>query len=329
MATDNPSNFNATGFNRMIRRTVELKGGIMRQIAQMATGDLYREKGIYPRITGGGLPTKIVNRAPTTPNSEADFSNRSVTRADYHDATINMDRQDLDRMVADPRSAKTDILLQKFRRLEDLVYQNAALGSAQGGVLGATPTAFDTNNIIDINLGAESGFTTAGWNYEKQKAAIKKFGQNLVSLVDQQPCFIMTWAQWDDMMGDDKYINRDYLPVNDGTKRGITVPDYMGCKFIITEQVPYMASASAFNIDLDVDVSSAGQWTDTDSTDQRAVIATVKDATMLEVKPDVITEYGKNPSLSYRPQVYMEMGLGGVRMEEEKVIVVPCDEIPA
>ena len=324
--SDNPSNFNATGFNRSIRRRVELQGGNMRQLAQMATGDLYREEGVYPLIQGGGLPSKITTRAPTTPNSEADFTNRRVTRADYHDATINMDRQDLDRIVSDPRSEKTDVLLQKFKRLEDIVYQQAALGSAQGGDLGQTATAFTAGNIIDVAIGAASGKTTAGFNYQKQKATIKKFGENLVELQDgNMPCFVMSWSQWDDMMDDDKYINRDYnstrLPAG-----GLYVPDYMGCRFIITEQVPYMNTAgTGFRI-ADTDYSTAGQWADTDTTDVRAVIATTKDATLLEIKPDIITEAGKNPSLSYRMQVYMEMGLGAVRMEEEKVIAVPCDQ---
>lgn len=329
MALNNPSNFNATGFNRSIRRTVELKGGNMRQIAQLATGDLYREEGVYPRITGGGLPTKITTRAPTTPNSEADFSNRRITRADYHDATINMDRQDLDRMVADPRYEKTDVLMQKFRRLEDIVYQQGALGVAQGGETGESATAFDTGNIIGVATGAASGATTAGWNYEKQKATIKQFGENLVDLSMYKPCFVMGWAQWDDMMADDKYINRDYTDHRQLDGNGIYIPDYMGCQFVVTEQVPYMNTAgTGFNI-ADSDISAAGQWVDTDTTDVRAVIATTKDATLLEVKPDVITEVGKNPSLSYRMQVYMEMGLGSVRMEEEKVIAVPCDQSPA
>ena len=325
MGTDNPSNFNATGFERSIRRTVELKGGNMRQVAQMASGDLYREEGVYPRITGGGIPTKITNRAPTTPNSEADFSNRRVTRADYHDATINMDRQDLDRIVAVPRSEKSDIILQKFKRLEDIVYQQGALGSAQGGDLGQTATAFDTNNILDVATGAASGKTTAGWNYEKQKLMIKQFGENLVDLSANMPCIIMAWAQWEDLMGDDKYINRDYnsttLPGG-----GLYVPDFMGCKFIVSELVPYMNTAgTGFNI-ADTDISAAGGWTDTDSTDIRAVIATTKDSTLLEIKPDILTRVGENPSLSYRMQVYMEMGLGSVRLEEEKVIAVPCDQ---
>jgi hypothetical protein len=329
MAANNPSNWNAVGYNEMITRTVQVYGGEMRRLSRLATGNLYREKGIYPRISGGGLPTLITNRAPTTPNSEPEYSNRAVTRGDYHDAVI-VDRQDLDRMVADPRYEKNQILLDKFALLEDVVYQQAALGVAKGGEKGATDAQFDTtNNIIAVGTGAPSGITSTGWNYEKQKATIAQFGKNNVKLANQKPCFVMSWAQWEDMMDDDKYINRDYTDKVVGDRGGIYIPDYMGCEFIVYQQVPFMNTAgTGFQID-DTDLDSDGVWNDTDGSEVRAVIATTKDSTLLEIKPDVITETGKNPQLSYRLQTYMEMGLGAVRMEEEKVIVVPCDENPS
>jgi hypothetical protein len=327
MASQNPSNFNATGFNRSIRRTVELKGGKMRPKVQLATGDLYREEGVYPRITGGGLPTKITNRFPDSPTSESDYSNRRVRRADYNDGQF-ADRADLDRMVVDPRYEKTDILLQKFRRLEDLVIQEAALGSAQGGDLGQTATAFDTNNIIDVTLGAAAAVTNAGFTYEKLTATIEQFGKNNVDIEMYKPCFTMGWEQWKDMMEQDKFINLDYTdrrPVDGG---GMYIPDYMGAQFLVTNIVPYMNTAgTGFRI-ADSDRSAAGGWSDTDSTDIRAVIALVQDAVLFEVKPDILTRVTEREDKSFRWYTYIEMGLGAVRMEEEKVIAVPSDQSP-
>jgi hypothetical protein len=328
MAAGNPSNFNATGFNRSIKRTVELKGGKMRDKVQMATGDLYRESGIYPFITGGGLPTKITNRFPDSPVSESEYSNRAISRADYNDGQY-ADRADLDRMVVDPRYEKTDILLQKFRRLEDLTIQEAMLGVALGGDAGATNKIFDTNNIINVNLGADSGVTTAGFTYEKLLATIKKFGTNNVDIEQQKPCFTMGWEQWADMMAQDKFINLDYSKAQPIDGGGLMLPDYMGCDFMVTNIVPYMADATTFNIDFDLDVSAAGNWADTDTTDIRAVIASVKDSTLFEVKPDIVTKVSERADKSFRWYTYIEMGLGAVRMEEAKVIAVPSDQSPA
>lgn len=325
MASNNPSNFNATGFNRSIRRTVELKGGKMRNLVNLATGDLFREEGVYPRITGGGLPTKITNRFPDSPVSESDYSNRRVSRADYNDGQY-ADRADLDRMVVDPRYEKTDILLQKFRRLEDLTVQEALLGVAKGGETGETDTAFDTANIIDVALGKASGDATAGFTYEKLLATITKFGVNNVDVETQKPCFIMGWEQWSDMMAQDKFINFDYSTARPIDGGGLMLRDYMGCDFIVTNIVPYMATTSTFNIDFDADINSAGNWADTDSTETRAVIATVKDSALFEIKPDILTRVTERADKSFRWYTYIEMGLGAVRMEEEKVIAVPCDQ---
>ena len=61
------------GFDRAIRETVETKGGKMRQYIQTATGDLFRKEGVYQRTTGGGLPSKVVNRFGDSPVSDIDY----------------------------------------------------------------------------------------------------------------------------------------------------------------------------------------------------------------------------------------------------------------
>lgn len=327
MAIDN---FNATGFNRSIRRTVEVKGGKMRDKVQLATGDLYREKGIYPRMTGGGLPSALTNRFPDSPVSESTYENRSVTRKDYNDGQF-ADRADLDRMVVDPRSEKLDIMLQKFRRQEDIIIQQAALGTAQGGALGATDVTFGATGagIIDVTLGAASGFTNGGFTYEKLTATIQGFLTNNVDLEMYRPCITIGPQQLKDMLEQDKFINKDYINqalVSNGWK----IPNYMGCDFKITNILPYMDTAGTGFQTLDSDIDTTnGDWDDADTTDVRACIATVQDAILFEVKPEIITKVSERADKAYRWYAYMEMGFGAVRMEEEKVIAIPCDQSPA
>lgn len=331
MAIDN---FNATGFNRSIIRTVETKGGKMRPLVQLATGDLYREKGVYPRITGGGRPTAITNRFPDSPVSEASYENRAVTRKDYHDGQF-ADRADLDRMVVDPRSEKLDIMLQKFRREEDLLIQNAALGDALGGALGATTVNFGAtgHGIVDVTLGAASGVTNAGFTYEKLTNTIQGFLTNNVNIEAVRPTITIGPEQLEDILQQDKFINKDYI--NQAlVSNGWMIPNYMGCDWNITNIVPYAANstvtaASDFNIDLTDDVDSDGKWQDTDTTDVRVCFASCKDAVLFEVKPDIMTDVSQRKDKSNRWYAYMEMGFGAVRLEEEKVIAIPCDQSPA
>ena len=331
MATTDISNLNATGFDRALLRTVETRGGMMRPLVRLASGDLYREKGIYPRITSSGLPQIKTNRFGDSPVSEQTYSNRSVTRRDYVDG-IDVDRSDLNRMVVDPRNEYVTSLAQRMGRQEDIAIQAAALGAAQGGNLGATSTAFDTNNIIAVGTGALAGNTTASLNYEKIKKTISTFMKNDVMLdAGERPCFVITPYEWDALMDDDKYINFDYNKnrvVNGGSSM---IKDFLGADYIVTNIIPYMNTAgTGFNVDQDVDVDRAtGKWSDTDTTATHACFAMVKSAVLHEIKPDIITRITERADKQFQPYVFAEMGFGAVRMEEEKVIALPCAQTPA
>lgn len=335
MAATDISNLNAVGYDRYLLRTVETKGGKMHPLVRMAVGDLYREKGIYPRITGGGLPQVKTSRFGESPTSTVSYSNRAVTRTDYVDG-IPVDRSDLNRMVVDPRNEYMDIMAQRMARQKDLTIQAAALGTALGGDAGATSVAFGNgltdSNIVDVTLGAASGVTNAGFTYEKLKNVIKRFEDNDVTLDDnERPVIVISPSQKEDMLGLDKFINNDYTErrLIDG---GGYIEDFMGVDIIVSNILPFATTSAgtAFNIDLDVDVNTdTGRWTDTDSSDVRICIAMVRSAVLFEVKPDMITRLTEREDRQFQPYFYCEAGFGAVRMEEEKVIAIPCDQSPA
>ena len=318
-----------TGFDRNIRRTTEVKGGKLRSKVRLATGDLYREEGVYELMSGGGLPTKKTNRFGDSPVSESDYTRRRVTRADYEDGQF-MDESDIIRMATDIKAEKLDVMLQKFKRNEDIILQQALLGSARGGDDGETATAFDTGNIVDVTLGAASGFTNAGFTYEKLVATITQFGNNNVDIEMMTPTIVISWDQLNDMMQDEKFINFDYSRVGAvDRKMGLTIPNYLGCDFLVTNILPYMADATTFNV-ADIDITTAtGTWADTDSTDIRAAMAFVQDAALLEINPDIKTNVAQRSDKSFNWYAYVMMSLGAVRMEEEKVVAIPCDQSPA
>ena len=316
------------GFDTNILRTVEVKGGKLRSKVRMVSGDLYRKEGVYQRMSGGGLPNRRLNRFGDSPVSKSDYSRRRVTRMDFEDGQF-MDWADLKRMCVDPRSEKLDIMLQKFRRQEDLIITSALLGTAKGGDNGETNTAFDTDNIVDVTLGAASGVTNAGFTYDKFIATLEKFGSNNVDIESMRPTIVISFKQWKDMMKDEKFINFDYSTARPVDGSGSMLANYMGCDFVITNIVPFMASASAMNVDLDDDVSTdTGAFSDTDSTDIRACFAFAPDAALLEINPDIESKIAERADKGFNWYAYIKMSLGAVRMEEEKVIVIPCDQNP-
>ena len=320
------SNAYKTGFDRNIRRTTEVKGGKLRSKVQLATGDLYRSTGVYQLMSGGGLPSKKTNRFGDSPVSESDYTRRRVTRDDYEDGQF-MDWSDIKRMCTDPKAQKLDIMLQKFKRQEDIIIQQALLGSAQGGDNGETATAFTAGNIIDVQTGGASA--NIGFTYEKLVATLKLFGDNNVDVENVRPCILISYAQWENMMSQDEFINNDYTGQRPVDGKQVMISNYMGCDFIISNIVPWMNTAgTGFRIaDSDLNTTT-GAWTDTDSTDIRACIAFMPDAALLEINPDIVTKMDERSDKGFNWYAYVKQSLGAVRMEESKVIAIPCDESP-
>jgi len=65
---------------------------------------------------------------------------------------------------------------------------------------------------------------------------------------------------------------------------------------------------------------------DTTYTDDRLFFAFTEDAIKLAIGKDVSAKISERADKSYSTQVYYSMDLGATRMEEEKVVQIPCDE---
>jgi hypothetical protein len=327
------------GFDRAIRETVETKGGKMRPYVSLATGDLFRKEGVYQRTTGGGLPSKVTNRFGDSPVSDIDYSRRRITRSQFQDGQF-MDWADLSKMGIDPRSAKLAVMKNKFLRQEDLIIDAAALGNAKGGVEGESDVEFgqfpyvdassnQDKNIISVIAGHASA--AQGFNYTKFLETLTQFGNNSVDIETQKPLFKISWHQWQDIMNDSNFTdfdNRGGARVNESGAGQIY--DYMGASFCISNIVPFMASdatsyaATAISVDTTANVDAdTGTWT-APAGSTRCCYAMIQDAVLFEVNPDITTKISERADKSFNYYAYMKAEFGAVRMEEEKVIAIPC-----
>jgi len=57
-------------------------------------------------------------------------------------------------------------------------------------------------------------------------------------------------------------------------------------------------------------------------------IGLVKSSVLFEIKPDIVTRITERADKAFQPYIYAEMGFGAVRMEEAKVLALPCDQSP-
>lgn len=318
------------GFDRAIRETVEVKGGKLRPYVQLATGDLFRKEGVYQRTTGGGLPQKVTNRFGDSPVSDIDYSRRRTSRISYQDGQF-MDWADVSKMGVDPRNAKLQVMKNKFMRQEDIILDKALLASAQGGAEGQTPVDLGVSNFVEVDVTTTG--TAEGFTYKKFLAALELFGSNNVDIDSQAPVFKISWKQWKDMMDDDNFINFDYTSQRPVDQSVGTVYDYMGAKFCISNILPYMdedkttayAAADINVADTDINTTT-GTWSNTNSVATRSAYAFMPDAALLEVNPDLTTKIAERSDKSFNYYAYMKAEFGAVRMEEEKVVVIPCLE---
>ena len=322
------------GFDRSIREMVEVKGGKLRPYVQLATGDLFRKEGVYQLTKGGGLPQKVENRFGDSPVSMIDYARRQTTRKAFQDGQF-MDWADLSKMGIDPRSQKMNAMKNKFLRQEDIILDQALLGTA------STKESFtdsDTAELPDANfVGVAHGGssdptdTEKGFTYAKFLKALETFGNNSVDIEAYTPVFKISWKQWSDIMSDDKFIDFDYTAARPIDKGMGQIYSYMGTNFCVSNILPYMdedketaytyADLKIADSNLDVDT---GTWTKESNT--RAVYAFVQDAALLEINPDLTTKVSERADKSFNFYAYMKMELGAVRMEEEKVVVIPCLE---
>ena len=254
-----------------------------------------------------------------------------------------MDWVDISKMGTDPRSAKMSVMKNKFLRQEDITLDTALLGKAEGGANGTDPVYLKTaDSMVAVDHGAaNSGSPTdkeKGFTYAKFLKALETFGSNSVDIEQYSPVFKLSWAQWQDIMSDEKFINFDYTasrPVDSGMG---SIYNYMGARFCISNILPYFASntptldstgsANDSNLGLasgDIDTST-GAWKKPDASATRGVYAFVQDAALLEINPDITTKISERADKSFNFYAYMKAEFGAVRMEEEKVVVVPCLE---
>ena len=321
------SNLQVQSFGQNFYTNVELAGGLLRPHMTVVGSQFgtmpYRESGIYPVFQGGGRPTEELTRFGKTPISEADYENRKIKRSFFSDGFF-IDWKDVETIAVDLKHPKMMNSVNKFKREEDIVSMTALLGTAQGGVLGATDTAFDTDNVVPVGTGAAGN---TGMNYEKFLALKESLALANVDIqYGAKPVIVMSPTQYyNELYQDERFINSSYYQFAKANE-GQSVMSFMDCTIVVMNNTPWLNTAGT---GANLDWTTAGVATDTDSTDIRACFAFMPDAAMLEISPDIESAIAPDITRGNNPLAYLKMGVGAVRMEEAKVWLVPCDESPA
>ena len=242
--------------------------------------------GKWSMATKGG-------RNVQTPNNDPNLGRRRGTMVDYHDNRM-LDRGDELRMLSDPRSAYTIAAAQSLGRQIDTVIANQILATANTGETGSGTITLGTTSIAaHVNpTGGVTG-TPATLTFARVRAAKRVLDLEDVEMEDR--FFVITPQGLDALLNTTQATSSDYAAVK-ALVRG-DIDTWMGFKWIVS-----------------TNLSTSGTIT--------SCFAMQRYALAFAMSSEPLVRTDERQDLSYSWQVYYELNIGAVRLEEARVVQV-------
>ena len=280
-------------FRDSFMHLVQQKGSRLREYVR-TNADVVGKYDHFDRL-GSTSAQKITSRHSDTPLISTPHSRRRVSMEDYNWADL-IDKADKVRMLADPTSEYMKAGVWAMGRTMDDIVISAMLGnavsvdendsSANVALPAAQKVAVGSGALVDMNIG-------------KLRSA-----KQILDAADVDPdlprCIVMKSNQFYDLLGDTAIQSSDYNTVKALVAGEIDT--FMGFKFIRSERLT------------------------TDSNSDTQCIAWIHDGIGLSMGMDVKTEITERSDKNYSTQVYAQMCLGAVRIEDEKVVEIACTD---
>lgn len=294
------SQFVTTHYVQQYTTNVQLlsqqKGSRLRM--SVSTGQYTGKQGVPVDQFAATVATKRTTRYPALTPADIQADRRWVFPSDY-DWNDLIDGIDKLRLLIDPQSSYVMNGNAAMSRAMDDEIILAFFGTAKTGVDGGTSTTFPSSQQISASEGASSA---TGMNVEKLKAGIQLLLANEAwdpSSGERLTC-VITAKQNRNLMDEVQVINSDYngerAVVNDGF-----VQSWGKIDFIHSERLQVNGSSQT-----------------------RCPLYT-KDGMHLGLWQDLSADVSQRKDLAGLPyQVYLFGTFGGTRIEEKKVVEIPC-----
>jgi len=234
------------------------------------------------------------SRHGDTPQIDTPHSRRRLSLADYEWADL-VDDVDKVRMLVDPTSSYAKAAAAAMNRSIDDVIITAMNAAANTGVAGGTSTDLPSTQKTATSDQSD-GLTIA-----KLLSAKKIMDNNDVD-PSLKRYIVCGPQQISDLLGTTSVTSADF-----NTVRALStgeVNSFLGFEFIMSTRLNKDAT----------------------NTSDRLVFAYTEDAIKLGIGKDIAAKISERADKSYSTQVYYCMSLGAVRMEEKKVVQIPCHE---
>ena len=224
-----------------------------------------------------------------TPNNDPNMARRMGTMVDYHDARL-LDRGDELRMLSDPRSAYTIAAASSLGRQIDTVIALQSIGTANYGETGSSSVTLGTDLVSGIShiAGTPSTLTIARLTLSKQILDLED-----VEMDDR--FFVINPYGLQQLLGTTQVTSADFNTVRALVQGQLDT--FLGFKFIVSNVL-----------------STSGTVT--------TCFAMQRYGVCLAMGSEPIVRTDERTDLSYSWQVYYELNIGCVRLEEARVVKV-------
>ena len=263
------------------------------QLAQQKESKLYNTVYIKPNVRGKaffqdqigqwGMSLKA-GRNSQTPNNDPNLARRMGLMYDFNDNRM-LDRTDELKVISDPRSAYTIAAGRSLgRQIDDTIIQYGLLGTSYTGETGSGSTTAG-----NITLMSSASMTLA------RILAVKQvFDINDIEMEDRYIC--IRPDALDNLLNTTAFTSSDYNSVK-ALVRG-EIDSFLGFKWITSTRLAAASSSTLIGI----------------AYHRYGICMAMADA------PYVRTD--ERTDLSYSWQVYYELNIGAVRLEEQRVVIM-------
>lgn len=274
---------------------VQQKGSRLRNAVRMESQNAEFE--FYDRI-GATEAQEITGRHQDTPLMSTPHDRRRVSLRDFDWADL-IDRQDKLRMLMDPTGPYAqNAVFAMGRKMDDLIIESA-FGTAYSGKTGATSVTFPAANQVAVNYVESGGAANSNLTIGKLRRT-KEIFDAYDNDPDEARFMTVTANSLHSLLRNTEVTSADYNTVK-ALVEG-KVDSFMGFNFIRTQRLS------------------------TDGSGYRRHIAWIKSGLLLAVSQEPSVDVGPRRDKRNSVQVYVTLGIGATRMEEEKVVEVKVDE---
>lgn len=297
-------------YSSTVFHVAQQKGSRLRPATRMET---QKGKAAFWDRIGQAVAQVKSGRHADTPQVDTPHSRRMVTLTDYVLSDL-FDSADSVRTLIDPTSEYLKAFVNGFGRAMDDVIIAAALGDAATGETGSTAVSLPSTQKI-TSVSASAG---ANMNVQALRRAKK-----LLDAADVDPSIqrylALDASMLHSLLGQTEVTSHDYNSVK-ALVQG-EVDTFMGFKFIRLERLLTRSGSLSFDTTLGTVGSGSGN-----ASGYKRAFAWAQDGLLFSVGEDFKGRIDERADKNYSMQAFAEMSVGAVRMEEEKVVEILCNE---